>query len=262
MRIGKRVFENYTFVMAIFNLTPDSFYPPSRKGEYDLLKGVENAVSEGAAVVDLGAQSTRPGYIEVSAEEELKRLLRPIELIKRNFDIPVSADTYFSRVADEALAAGAEMVNDVWGLTRDRDMASVLARRSASACIVHNSGEPLAGDPVREVKKFLESRVEFALSCGLEKDKICVDGGLGFAKDAKQNFALLERYEELNFGYPLLLGASRKSMFGGNAEDRLAPTLESTRLAARKGVLFVRVHDVKENVEAIKEVYENQHNGT
>lgn len=258
MKIANRVFENYTYVMAIINLTPDSFYSPSRKDEYTVLKSVEKAIDEGAAVIDIGAQSTRPNYTEVSADEELSRLMRPLEAIKKNFDIPVSVDTYFSKCAKEALGAGADMINDIWGLTHDKDMAEAIARRNASVCIMHNAKERLTGDIFPPIISFLKDSVSLALNAGIARDKICVDGGIGFAKDRQGNFALLNGYEKLDFGYPLLIGTSRKSMFGGEAEGRLAPTVESTRFAAQKGVLFVRVHDVKENVQAIREVYENR----
>ena len=256
MKIANRVFENYTFVMAIINLTPDSFFAPSRKDEYTVLKAVEKAVSDGASIIDLGAQSTRPNYTEISADEEISRLVRPLELIKKNFDIPVSVDTYFSKCAALALDAGADMINDVWGLTLDKEMAQTVAKHNASVCIMHNAKEFLSGDIIPQIKSFLKNSVSLALDAGIESDKICVDGGIGFAKDKDQNFELLEGYEKLNFGYPLLLGTSRKSMFGGRVEDRLEATLSSTRLAVKKGVLFVRVHDVKENVRAIKEIYE------
>lgn len=258
MKIANRVFENYTFVWAIINLTPDSFWSASRSDEYTVLKAAERAVKEGAAVLDLGAQSTRPGYSEVSAEEELSRLIKPLNLIKQNFDIPVSVDTYFSKVASAALECGADIINDIWGLTHDKDMAEVIAKHNASVCIMHNSETPIEGDIFPPIESFLKNSVGVALSAGIDRDKICLDGGIGFAKTKEQNFELLNGYSRLNkLGYPLLLGASRKSMFGGSVDDRLEPTLESTRLAAREKILFVRVHDVKENVQAIKEVYEN-----
>ena len=256
MKIGNKKFENYTYIMAIINLTPDSFFAPSRKNGYTVLKAVEKAIADGAAVIDLGAQSTRPHYTEISADEEISRLIRPLEEIKKNFDIPVSVDTYFPECADAALSFGADMINDIWGLTRD-NMANVIARHRSSVCIMHNSENTLTGDIFPQITEFLKKNVSLALNAGIERDKICVDGGIGFAKNTEQNFELLNNYEKLDFGYPLLIGTSRKSMFGGNVEDRLQATLESTRLAAKKRVLFVRVHDVKENAQAIREVYGN-----
>lgn len=256
MIIGNKKFENYTYVMAIINLTPDSFFSESRKDEYTVLKAVEKAVKDGAAVIDIGAQSTRPNYTEVSAYEEVSRFEKPLELIKRNFDIPVSVDTYFAKSARAALELGADMINDVWGLTYDNAMAQTVAEYNASVCIMHNAKETLSGEIFPKITSFLNDSINAALAAAIDKQKICLDGGIGFAKTIEQNFELLENYEKLSaLGYPLLLGTSRKSMFGGRVEDRLAPTVESTRLAARKKVLFVRVHDVKENARAIEEVY-------
>lgn len=256
MKIGGRVFENYTYVMAIINLTPDSFFSESRTGADGVLFKVEKAVKEGAALIDLGAQSTRPGYTEVPPSEEMDRLLTPLTLIKRNFGVPVSVDTYFSEVASEALKAGADMINDIWGLSRDSQMANIIADADASVCIMHNAVEQLKGEVTEQVKTFLKDAAQRATDAGIAADKICIDGGIGFAKDAAQSLELLENYGKLkSLGYPLLLGASRKSLFGGRAEDRLPQTLNATKHAAREGVLFVRVHDVAENVGAIKEVY-------
>lgn len=257
MIIGGGTFKNYTYAMAIINLTPDSFWKESRTDVDGVLFRVERAVKEGAAIIDLGAQSTRPGYCEVTADEEISRLEKPLAAIKKNFGIPVSVDTYFSKCARAALQLGADMINDVWGLTHDNDMADVIAKAGASVCIMHNAAQKLKGDIFPQIESFLKSSVDDALKAGIFADKICLDGGIGFAKDKEQNRQLLNGYERLSaLGYPLLLGASRKSMFGGNVEDRLPQTIESTRLAARKKVLFVRVHDVAENVKAIKEEYE------
>ncbi|MDE7306657.1 MAG: dihydropteroate synthase [Clostridia bacterium] len=257
MIIRNKEFKDYTFVMAIVNLTPDSFFSESRNTEYTVLKTVERAVKDGAAVIDIGAQSTRPGYTEVSADEEISRFERPLQLIKKNFGIPVSVDTYFSKSAAAALDMGADMINDVWGLTHDSDMAQTVAKHNAAVCIMHNAKNTLDGDIWQPIRSFFKESVSLALNAGVDKDKICLDGGIGFAKTKEQNFELLNGYDKLSaLGYPLLLGTSRKSMFGGRVEDRLAPTVESTRLAARKRILFVRVHDVKENFEAIKKVYD------
>lgn len=257
MIIADKKFENYTYVMAIINLTPDSFFADSRKDEYSVLKTVEKAVKYGAAVIDVGAQSTRPGYKEVTADEEISRFEKPLQLIKQNFDIPVSVDTYFSKSAEAALDLGADMINDIWGLSRDKAMAEAIAKHGASVCIMHNAEQTLTGDIWQPVTSFLKAQSDFAVTSGIARDKICLDGGIGFAKTKEQNLELLNGYHRLSaLGYPLLLGASRKSLFGGMVEDRLPQTVESTRLAARNKILFVRVHDVKENAQAIKEEYE------
>ena len=256
MKIGNKNFQNYTFVMAIINLTPDSFWQQSRVDSDGVLFAVERAVKGGAAVIDLGAQSTRPGYTEVGAEEEIARFEKPLRLIKERFDIPVSVDTYFEKSARAALQLKADMINDIWGLTHDSGMAQTVAEFGAATCIMHNAKSVLSVDIWHPIINFLNKSVNLALDAGIEKDKILLDGGIGFAKTKEQNWELLEGYDKLlTLGYPLLLGTSRKSMFGGNVEDRLEQTLESTRLAAKKKVLFVRVHDVKENVQAIKEIY-------
>lgn len=257
MIISGREFKDRTYVMAIINLTPDSFYSSSRRTEDDVLFAVERAQKDGAAIIDIGAQSTRPGYCEVPAEEEIGRLEKPLKMIKERFDIPVSVDTYFAEVARAALLLGADMINDVWGLTHDCDMAKTIARFDSSVCIMHNSQSPLSGEIFAPILHFLSDSVKTALDAGIDKDKICLDGGIGFAKNIEQNHILLNNYDRLGvLGYPMLLGCSRKSMFGGKPEDRLEQTLNASRLAVRKGVLFVRVHDVKENVVAIEREYE------
>lgn len=258
MIIGNKVFKDYTYVMAIINLTPDSFWAGSRAMSDAALSACERAVKEGADVLDLGAQSTRPGYEEVSPEEELARLEKPLSAIVKQFGVPVSVDTYFPEVAKAALEIGADMINDIWGLTRG-NMAEVIAKHGASACIMHNSHTQVSGDVVSAVCSFLERRAKVAVAAGISPDKILLDGGIGFAKSREQNLELLNNYAKLkSAGYPLLLGHSRKSLFGGRVEDRLPRTLAATYAAARSGVLFVRVHDVKQNKEEIKKAYENR----
>lgn len=256
MKIGGKIFENYTYVMAIINLTPDSFWKDSRKTSDDVLFAVEKAVKDGAAIIDIGAQSTRPGYTEIPAEQEIERFERPLRLIKSNFDAPVSVDTYFAESAKAALSLGADMINDVWGLSRDDKMAKAIADFRASVCIMHNAQNKIEGAVLPPVIAFLEKEAKKAVDAGISPDQICLDGGVGFAKDRQQNWELVENYHKLSaLGYPLLLGTSRKSMYGGNVEDRLAPTVRTTAEAARRKILFVRVHDVKENFEAIERVY-------
>ena len=153
MKIGKVNFENYTYVTAIINLTPDSFWAESRVSSDKLLFAVERAVKDGAAVIDLGAQSTRPNYTEVSADEEISRLQRPLTLIKENFDIPVSVDTYFEKTARAALSMGADMINDIWGLTHDENMAETIAKFGVSVCLMHNAKSRLLGDMWGSIEK-------------------------------------------------------------------------------------------------------------
>ena len=182
MIVGGQSFKNRTYVMAIINLTPDSFWKESRASCDDVLFRAERAIKDGAAILDLGAQSTRPNYTEVSADEEIARLEKPLAEIKREFDIPVSVDTYFSKCARAALEFGADMVNDVWGLTRDGGMAEVIAKAGASVCVMHNAPQKLQGDIFPQINGFLQSSVKTALAAGIDREKICVDGGIGFAR--------------------------------------------------------------------------------
>ena len=254
MRIGNKVFSEGTHIMGILNVTPDSFYFKSRVTKDDILKRAEKMIKEGAAILDIGAQSTRPGHIPVGPEEELNRLMEPLCLIRKEFDIPLSVDTYNSEVAMEALKAGADMINDIWGLQKDEKMAEVIAKYDAAVCIMHNQNGTEYKDIFKDIEQFFQSSLALCKQYGISDDKICLDGGIGFGKTKEQNFEVLYGYDKfLKLGFPLLLGTSRKSLFGGSVEDRLEPTLETTRLAAKMGVLFVRVHDVKENLHAIRE---------
>lgn len=254
MIAGDRQFSCSTHVMAIINLTPDSFWQGSRFSREGAAAAAERAAEEGAEILDIGAQSTRPGHTPVSAREEISRLKGVISAIKKRVSLPVSVDTFYAETARYALGEGADMINDVWGLTYDKDMAKTIAGFNASVCIMHNAKTQLSGDMWGAIEKFLRNSVDIALQNGIAENRICLDGGIGFAKSREQNFELLEGYERLSFsGYPLLLGVSRKSMFGGLPQDRLPQTLQATRLAVRKGITFVRVHDVAANVAAIRD---------
>lgn len=255
MRIGEKIFSGYTYVMAIINLTPDSFFEGSRTDTDGVLFRAEKAVKDGAAVIDIGGQSTRPSYKEIPPERELERIENALVRLKKNIEAPISVDTYFTQVARACLALGADMINDVHGCAAE-GMAEAVAEAGASMCIMHSRQMTESMDIFPLITEFLHSAAKRAERTGVSADKICVDGGIGFGKSREQNLLLLKDYAKLKAaGYPLLLGASRKSLFGGEVSDRLAPTLEATRTAARGGVLFVRVHDIKENVQAIKEVY-------
>lgn len=257
MKIGNRIFKDDTFVMAIINLTPDSFYEGSRATKDDLLKRVQNAVKDGASVIDIGGQSTRPGHTPVSQEEEWKRLDEPINLIKNNFDVPLSVDTYYPYVAELALKNGADLINDIWGLQWENNtkMADIIAKYDASVCIMQNQNKISDDNDLwTDMYKFFDKSLSLADKAGIDRDKILLDGGIGFGKTKEQNHIVVDNYEKLHrYGLPLLLGTSRKSMFGGEVKDRLLPTLETTRKAVHKNVLFVRVHDVKENCLTIRQ---------
>lgn len=255
MLIGKQKFGGGTHIMGILNVTPDSFFPSSRHQDLDkIFNTVEQFIKNGAAILDVGGQSTRPGFSLVSWEEELERILKPVIEIKKRFDIPISIDTFYSQVAEETLKEGVEMINDVTGLEYDTKMVDVIAKYDASVCIVHNSREKNdCKNTIDEIISFFKTAIQKCLEAGIDKDKICLDGGIGFGKSCEQNWDLLNHYEDLEIlGYPLLLGTSRKSFLGGTVEDRLEKTLLTTEMAVKKKIMFVRVHDVKENFNIIR----------
>lgn len=258
MRIGARDFdtEHHTYLMAIVNVTPDSFYEGSRHTDPDdLVRTVLRMEKEGADLIDLGAESTRPGHIAVSEQEEMDRLLPALELIRKNTDIPISADTTKAAVAREALAAGCDLINTVEGLI-DAEMAAYIRESGAACCLMHNRKEPVYADFAADFQEDMKQIFANALSLGISKDRIILDPGIGFAKSTEQNLMVLQKMKEWMIpGIPWLLGTSRKSVIGNTlglpAEERLEGTLATTALAVMAGCSFVRVHDVKENKRCI-----------
>lgn len=238
--------------MAIVNVTPDSFFEGSRASLNDVTGRALRAYEDGAEVVDVGGQSTRPGATAVSCEEELERVLPAVKAIRRETDMPISVDTFYPFVAEECLKAGADMINDVSCL-RFESMPEIIRRYGASICVMSDAREG-EGELLEFKRRSLELAVNKLLMAGVKKERILLDGGIGFNRSKEEDLLLMERYGELmaKFDLPFLLGASRKSMFGGDVKDRLAPTLKSTAYAHELGVLFVRVHDVKENVEVLR----------
>ncbi len=255
MIINNKEFKSGTHVMAIINLTPDSFFAKSRTTvDTDLMSRVKYALDNGAEIIDIGAQSTRPGHTPVSAQEEISRLSTSIKDIKKAFpDALISIDTYYHEVAEYALSQGADLINDIWGLQYDNgEMANIIGKYNAACCLMHNALKDEYTALLDDICTFLKKSLDIAKKAKIDPNKICLDGGIGFAKNIDENWELLKNYDKLNtLGYPLLLGTSRKRMFGGDVQDRLKPTLESTYLACQMDVRFVRVHDVKENKEVI-----------
>ncbi len=260
MKIGNREFDTagHTYVMGILNMTPDSFSDGGKwKGMDAALAHVREMTGRGASLIDVGGESTRPGYTRISDEEEIARTAPVIEKIKSEFDIPVSLDTYKSEVARAGIQAGADMINDIWGLRGDPAMPSVIAESGAVCCLMHNRQEPASDNAVEEALRDLAETIRLADRAGIAKDKIILDPGIGFGKTYGQNLEMLHCMEQLHmFGYPLLLGASRKSVIGLTlelpVEERLEGTLVTTVLAVMKHYAFVRVHDVREHVRAIR----------
>lgn len=260
MRIGNREFENEgkTYVMGILNVTPDSFSDGGKWTDADrALFRVEEMIKEGMDILDIGGESTRPGYTRLSDEEEILRVIPIIEKIKTRFNIPISLDTYKAAVARAGIEAGVDMINDIWGLKVDAAMAGVIAESKLPCCLMHNRKEATYENFMQDVAADLAHTLHLAEEAGIEPDKIILDPGVGFSKSYEQNLQIINCLEELHmFGCPLLLGCSRKSVIGLTldlpVEERLEGTLATTVLAVIKGCSFVRVHDIKENVRAIR----------
>lgn len=261
MRIGGRDFdtENGVYIMGILNLTPDSFSDGGRWTERDAaLRQAARMASEGAAIIDLGGESTRPGHTPVGAAEEAERVLPMVEAVKRETGLPVSVDTYKYETARLVLEAGADMINDVWGLKYDAgEMARVIAGSGAACCLMHNRARAEYAHLMPELLHDLRETLRIADAAGIGRDKIILDPGVGFGKSYEQNLAVLNRLEELRvLGLPVLLGASRKSVVGLTlglpVDERLEGTLATTAIGVLKGAAFIRVHDVRENLLAAK----------
>ena len=262
MKIGSRMFPlgERTYIMGILNITPDSF---SDGGKHNVLQqAVERAlemVEEGADIIDVGGESTRPNYTMISEEEEISRVIPVIEAIRKETDIPISIDTYKSKVAEAACKAGANLINDIWGLRYDSNMAGVAVKNKLPVCLMHNRRAIDYKDFYEDLASDIKKSIEIALESGMSREDIIIDPGIGFAKTYDMNLYLLNHLERLHeLGYPIILGASRKSVIGLTlnepVENRLEGPLASTVIAVMKGVQFIRVHDVRENIRAIRMV--------
>ncbi len=260
MIIGGKEFdtEHQTYIMGILNVTPDSFSDGGRYSRLDAaLSHAEKMIKEGADIIDVGGESTRPGHVQITDEEETKRVVPIIEALKKEFDIPVSVDTYKSRVARAALTAGADLVNDIWGLKYDPDMAAVIAESGAACCLMHNRESV---DYVRFIPEFLDDMrecVRLADEAGIARDRILLDPGVGFGKTYEMNLEIISRLDIMHeLKLPILLGTSRKSVIGLTldlpAQEREEGTLVTTVFGVQKGCAFVRVHDVEKNKRAVK----------
>lgn len=274
MKIGKKEFDftkKHTYVMGILNVTPDSFSDGGKFNQMDAaLYHTEEMIQQGADVIDIGGESTRPGYQKISIEEEIERVSSVIGQVHKRFDIPISVDTYKAPVMDAALLAGGDMANDIWGLRYDSffgkeeeavwdcgTMAEIVAKHQVPVCIMHNRKEAFYNDLLEEMIDDLKESVHIGEKAGISTDRMILDPGIGFGKTYEDNLAVLanlNRFHELNL--PLLLAASRKSVIGLTlelpVEEREEGTLTTTVLAAQNGWHMVRVHDVEKNARAIK----------
>lgn len=256
MKIGNRDFKigERTFVMGILNVTPDSF---SDGGDYinidNALKQAEYMINSGVDIIDIGGESTRPNYTPVSEADEISRVIPIIKAIRDKYDIPISIDTYKGSVAEAAINAGANLINDVWGFKKDSYIAKVAGKYNVPCCLMHNRIDvEYTNDIMEEIKNDLIESINIAIENGVNKDNIILDPGIGFAKTYKENIEVVNRLEELKeLEYPLLLGTSRKSIIGNTLhlppKERLEGTLATTSIGIIKGCDFVRVHDVLEN---------------
>lgn len=260
MRIGSRDFATtgHTYIMGILNVTPDSFSDGGKFNQIDAaLKHAEEMIRDGADVIDIGGESTRPGYTKISDEEEIDRVVPVIEAVKKEFEIPISVDTYKSRVAEAAAQAGADLINDIWGLKYDPHMAEVIAKSGLACCLMHNRDNTEYRNFMEDVKQDLRETIVLAKAAKIADDKIILDPGVGFAKSYENNLEVIRRLKEFNeLKYPVLLGTSRKSVIGLTldlpAAERVEGTIVTTVMAVEAGCMFVRVHDVKENHRAIQ----------
>lgn len=260
MIIGTKNFDtkNKTYIMGILNVTPDSFSDGGKYNQIDTsLKHVEQMITDGADIIDVGGESTRPGYQLISDNDEIERVVPVIEAIKKNFDIPISLDTYKSQVALEGIKAGADLINDIWGLKYDNRMASVIADTKVSCCLMHNRDNMNYIDFMKDVAMDLDETINIAHKAGISKDQIILDPGVGFSKTYEMNLEVIRNLDQLHMlGLPILLGTSRKSVIGLTlnlpSDQRLEGTLATTVIGVIKHCSFVRVHDVLENKRIIK----------
>ncbi|SDJ16401.1 dihydropteroate synthase [Natribacillus halophilus] len=251
-------FEKKTMVMGVLNTTPDSF---SDGGSYDSIdKAVERAkemVAEGADMIDIGGESTRPGHKPVPLQDELSRVLPVIEAVSEAVHVPVSIDTYKAETARQAIAAGADIINDIWGGKYDAEMAAVAAKTQAPIIVTHNRQQPLYEDLMSEIIADLLESIDLCVRAGVKRSNIIVDPGIGFGKSHEDNLEVMRRLNEIvELGYPVLLGTSRKSLIAKTldlpAHDRVEGTGATVSLGIERGCHIVRVHDVKEMARTVQ----------
>ena len=247
-----------TLVMGILNVTPDSFSDGGRYNNLDsAMKQAEKLISEGADIIDVGGESTRPGHIQITSEEEISRVVPIIEKISKNLDTIISIDTYKYDVAKEAIKVGANIINDIWGLQYDNgEMAELVKKSNLPLIAMHNQNDEVYNKDIMLVlREFFEKTFKIADKYGIDKDTIILDPGLGFGKNVEQNIEVLSRLNELKNMGSILLGASKKRFIGKLLNDlpfdeRVEGTVATTVIGIEKGVDIVRVHNVLENKRA------------
>lgn len=258
MKIGNKNFHigEKTFIMGILNITPDSFSDGGKFNSIECsIQHAKEMIKQGADIIDIGGESTRPNHTPVGEAEEIERVIPVIEALTKEIDIPISIDTYKGKVAELAIKAGADLINDVWGFKKDPYISKVAGKYQVPCCIMHNRESRDYNNFIEDVLADLRESIEIAVKAGVDKANIIIDPGIGFAKSYEQNLTLmnnLERLKELK--YPILLGTSRKSFIGNTldlpVEERTEGTVATSVIGVMKGCDFVRVHDVLENKRA------------
>jgi dihydropteroate synthase len=245
-------FNKKTYIMGILNITPDSF---SDGGKYNKIEqAVEHAkvmVENGADIIDIGGESTRPGYTVISEDEEIDRVVPVIEAISKHVNAPISIDTYKAKVAKRAIEAGAHIINDIWGAKADNKMAAVAAEYNVPIVLMHNRHDRNYSFFIRDVLNDLYESIKIVKQAGVRDDQIILDPGIGFAKDLNENILMMQNLDTLTaLGYPVLLGTSKKSMIGQAlnlpVEERMEGTGATVCFGIQKGCQIIRIHDVKE----------------
>ena len=283
VKIGNILLKEEPVIMGILNVTPDSFSDGGRFNEVDAaLKHTEEMIRDGAAIIDIGGESTRPGYDFVSSQEEIERTAPVIEAIKNKFDVAVSLDTYKTPVAAAGIEAGADLINDIWGLKvsqvlakehpeyalensseagfptyANAKLAKLVAEKKVPICLMHNRDCAEYEDYMPDVLKDLQESVDIAHLAGIQDSQLILDPGVGFGKTFQNNLEIIKKVDALQqWQYPILLGTSRKSVIGlaldVDKDERLAGTIATTVMGVERGCKIFRVHDVKENYQAMK----------
>lgn len=255
MRIGNKEYElgKRTYIMGILNVTPDSFSDGGKFNEIDAaVNQARKLIEDGADIIDIGGESTRPGAEYVTEEEEIKRVVPIIKAIKEKLDVTISIDTYKARTAEESIKAGADIINDIWGAKYDKNMAKVAAKYNTPIILMHNRENKPYENLIEDVVSDLQESIDIALKAGVKKENIILDPGIGFAKTYEENLIVMNNCEVIKkLGYPMLLGTSRKSMIGLTlnlpVNERVEGTLATSVMGIIKGFEFIRVHDVLEN---------------
>ena len=260
MKIGNKNFDlkNDCYIMGILNFTPDSFSDGGKWNDMDsALRHVEEMIHEGAAIIDVGGESTRPGHIQITEQEEIERIMPVIKAVKERFDVPVSIDSYKGSVVLAALECGADMVNDIWGFKYDEKVAEAVAKYDVPVCLMHNRNNTEYTDFVKEWLDDMCGCIDIAKAHGVSMDKIVMDPGFGFGKKPEHNLIAMHHLDKMKeLELPILLGTSRKSTLGLildlPVEERVEATVATTVYGVAKGASIFRVHDVKENYRAMK----------